>query len=65
MAISRRSHIVTSCLIALWYDRAGSISIEYGLIAVLISIGIVGASQLIAVDLSSIFADAQAGLSNR
>jgi Flp pilus assembly pilin Flp len=56
---------VTGRLIALWNDRTGSISIEYGLIAVLISIGIIGASQLIALDLSSIFGDVQVGLANR
>jgi Flp pilus assembly pilin Flp len=35
------------------------------LIAVLISIGIIGASQLIALDLSSIFGEVEVGLSNR
>ncbi len=48
-----------------WCSRSGSISIEYGLIAVLISIGIIGVSQLIALDLSSIFGDVETGLSNR
>lgn len=48
-----------------WRDQCGSVSIEYGMIAILISLGIIGVSQLIALDLASIFADAQAGLANR
>jgi Flp pilus assembly pilin Flp len=59
------SHPLTGCFKALWDDRGGSVSIEYGLIAVLISIGIIGASQLIALDLSSIFGEVEVGLSNR
>jgi Flp pilus assembly pilin Flp len=46
-------------------DRRGSVSIEYGLIAVAISISIVGVLQLIATDLSTIFAEIENGFVNR
>lgn len=57
--------LVIGAVHAFWRNRSGSISIEYGLIAVLISISIIGVSQLIALDLSSIFGDVQGGLANR
>ena len=56
---------VSGWLQTFWDDDTGSVSIEYGLIGVIISLSIIAASQLIAIDLSSIFDDAQAGLANR
>jgi len=53
---------MTTTVMAFWRDRAGATSIEYGLIALFIAVGIIGVLQLIAPQLISIFDRARDGM---
>jgi len=55
---------MTTIVAALWRDRTGATSIEYGMIALFIAVGIIGALQLIAPELISIFNSARDGMAS-
>lgn len=47
------------------HDEAGATSIEYGMIAAFISLGIIVALQLVGGEISGIFTDVESGLKKR
>jgi Flp pilus assembly pilin Flp len=53
---------VSSRLAAFWHDRSGATAIEYAFIALMISVTIIGALQLIAPKLISTFGNVDDGL---
>ena len=62
--MDKMNEIVTRAFLALYNDRKGVTAVEYGLIAGLIAVAIIGAISLVGTDLTNLFTKVANNLSN-